>query len=129
MVPAAIICRRPHARCGLVTVGGCDLAVREAIEDLAARGTHVDYMRIRGFPFGDEVEDFLASHDTIFVIEQNRDGQLRTLLTMETSAPKEKLRSVREYGGFPLQAAQVVRAVSAQLPMMNNGPVAVEARE
>jgi 2-oxoglutarate ferredoxin oxidoreductase subunit alpha len=129
MVPAAIICRRPHARCGLVTVGGCDLAVREAIEDLAARGTHVDYMRIRGFPFGDEVEDFLASHDTIFVIEQNRDGQLRTLLTMETSAPKEKLRSVREYGGFPLQAAQVVRAVSAQLPMMNNGPVVVEARE
>src|SRR5262249_34950489 len=93
--PEAIIERRAHARCALVTVGGCDLAVREAIERLAARGISADYIRVRGFPFGDEVEDFLASHDSVFVIEQNRDGQLRTLLSMETAASKEKLKSIR----------------------------------
>jgi 2-oxoglutarate ferredoxin oxidoreductase subunit alpha len=131
LVPEAIIERRPHAECGLVTVGGCDLAVREAIEQLAARGIEADYMRVRAFPFGDEVEDFLASHDCIFVIEQNRDGQLRTLLSMETAASKEKLKSIREYGGFPLQAAQVVSAVEAQLVPKSSGveKTVAEARE
>jgi 2-oxoglutarate ferredoxin oxidoreductase subunit alpha len=130
LVPEAIIERRPGARCGLVTVGGCDLAVREAIGMLEARGVSADYMRVRGFPFGDEVEAFLASHDMLFVVEQNRDGQLRTLLTMETATSKEKLGSIREYGGFPLQAAQVVSAVMAQLPAKTPGaPAVVEARE
>jgi 2-oxoglutarate ferredoxin oxidoreductase subunit alpha len=131
LVPEAIIERRPHARCALVTIGGCDLAVREAIERLAAHGIDADYMRIRGFPFGDEVEDFLASHDCIFVIEQNRDGQLRTLLAMETAASKEKLRSIREYGGFPLQASQVATVVEAQLLSRDSDveTLVVEARE
>src|SRR5262249_15458022 len=71
LVPEAIIERRPDARCALVTVGGCDLAVREARGELEARGITADYMRIRGFPFGDEVEAFLATHETVFVIEQN----------------------------------------------------------
>ena len=65
-------------------------------------------MRVRGFPFGDEVEAFLAEHETVFVVEQNRDAQLQSLLVLETAVPKEKLRSVLAYGGFPLQAAQVV---------------------
>jgi 2-oxoglutarate/2-oxoacid ferredoxin oxidoreductase subunit alpha len=72
-------------------------------------------MRVRGFPFGADVEAFLASHDPIFVVEQNRDGQLRSLLILETDAPKKKLRSIRAYGGFPLQASQVIEGVSSQL--------------
>src|SRR5208283_1613588 len=103
LVPEAIVVRRPGARFGVVTLGGCDLAVREALDDLARQGDVGDYMRIRGFPFGDDVEEFLKSHDLVFVVEQNRDAQLRSLLVLETSAPKSKLLSVLAYGGFPLQ--------------------------
>ncbi len=65
----------------------------------------------------------------MFVVEQNRDAQLRSLLVLETAAPKSKLRSVLAYGGFPLQASQVVKGVASQLPegrASANGP---EARE
>ncbi len=65
-------------------------------------------MRVRGFPFDDAVESFLAEHEICFVIEQNRDAQLRSLLTLETNVPKDKLRSILVYGGFPLSARHVV---------------------
>jgi 2-oxoglutarate ferredoxin oxidoreductase subunit alpha len=114
-VPEAIIETRPKATFGVVTVGGCDLAVREALEKLATGGIVGDYMRIRAFPFGDEVSEFLATHERIFVVEQNRDAQLKTLLTIETDVPKEKLSSVLAWGGFPLQATQVIDGITAQL--------------
>ena len=65
------------AKMGLVTVGGCHAACVEAMDLLAKDGVTLDYMRVRGFPFGDEVAQFLESHDVNFVVEQNRDGQLR----------------------------------------------------
>jgi 2-oxoglutarate ferredoxin oxidoreductase subunit alpha len=114
-VPAAVVERRVGASFGVLSVGGCDLAVREALAKLEGRGLRGDYMRVRGFPFGAEVEGFLREHNPVFVVEQNRDAQLLSLLTIETSVPKEKLRSVRAYGGFPLQAAQVVKGIEAQL--------------
>ncbi len=114
-VPPAIIEAREGAKVGVITVGGCDLAVREGLEELERRGIHADYMRIRGFPFGDDVEGFLRSHEMCIVIEQNRDAQLRSLLLLETAVSKEKLRSITVYGGFPLQAAQVVDGVTTQL--------------
>jgi 2-oxoglutarate/2-oxoacid ferredoxin oxidoreductase subunit alpha len=101
-VPAPIIERRDGASFGVVTIGGCDNAVREALDRLAERGIPADYMRIRGFPFDKPVEDFLMEHDFNFIIEQNRDGQLLTLLTVETAVPKDKFVSLRYYGGFPL---------------------------
>jgi 2-oxoglutarate ferredoxin oxidoreductase subunit alpha len=113
-VPPPQIERR-GARTALLTVGGCDPAVREAIELLATEGLRLDYMRIRGFPFAAAVEDFLADHDTIFVVEQNRDAQLRSLLVLETTVPKDRLRSVLVYGGFPLSAAEVVDSVRTQM--------------
>jgi len=114
-VPEPIIERSAGARLGVVTVGGCDLAVREALELLQARDIRADYMRVCGFPFGATVESFLAEHETIFVVEQNRDAQLRTLLTVETRVNKEQLRSVLSYGGFPLSAATVVDGITRQL--------------
>jgi 2-oxoglutarate ferredoxin oxidoreductase subunit alpha len=113
-VPEAIIENRPRSTFGVVTLGGCDLAVREALEELERQGHVGDYMRIRGFPFGDDVEGFLESHDVVFVVEQNRDGQLRSLILLETRARKESLRSIRAYGGFPLQARQVIEGVLSQ---------------
>jgi 2-oxoglutarate ferredoxin oxidoreductase subunit alpha len=96
---------------GIVTLGSCELAVLEAIEILADRGVTADYMRIRGFPFGAAVRAFLEAHETLVVVEENRDAQLRTLLTMETPVPKEKLESVLVYGGYPLSAEEVVDGV------------------
>jgi 2-oxoglutarate ferredoxin oxidoreductase subunit alpha len=114
-VPRAEIHRRKGARIGLVGLGGCDPALREAADILAARDLPVDYMRVRAFPFDESVDAFLAEHEVCFVVEQNRDAQLRALLTLETSVPKEKLRSVLVYGGFPLSARHVIDSVVAQL--------------
>jgi 2-oxoglutarate/2-oxoacid ferredoxin oxidoreductase subunit alpha len=114
-VPDPVLERRPGARIGVLTVGGCDLAVREAIEELAAAGPQCDYLRVRAFPFGDVVEEFLGEHDVIVVVEQNRDAQLRSLLTLETAVGKRKLRSVLSYGGYPLSAATVVEGVRAEV--------------
>jgi 2-oxoglutarate ferredoxin oxidoreductase subunit alpha len=114
-VPAPVIQRRKGASFGVITLGGCDPAVREALDLLAERGVIGDFMRLRGFPFDDAVETFLAEHDFCFVIEQNRDAQLRSLLTLETSVAKDKLRSVLVYGGFPLSARHVIDGVLAEL--------------
>ncbi len=114
-VPAAVIETHPQATFGVITVGGCDLAVREALAELAANGIHGDYLRVRGFPFGVEIESFLRRHERMFVVEQNRDGQLRALLTLETGLVKTQLHSVLAYGGLPLQADQVVKGILHKL--------------
>ena len=110
-VPATIIERRVGAKAALVCAGSSDAACREAIDELASRGHALDYMRIRAFPFSPEVEAFLQGQDTIFVVDQNRDGQLRTLLVNDTSIEKAKLRSVRHYSGTPLSADHVLDEV------------------
>jgi 2-oxoglutarate/2-oxoacid ferredoxin oxidoreductase subunit alpha len=111
-VPEPVIERRGGARAGIITIGGCDPAVREAIAILDRQGMPMDYMRIRGFPFDEPVEAFIAEHEICYVVEQNRDAQLRSLLVLETSAPKEKLRSILSYGGFPLSASHVLEAIT-----------------
>jgi 2-oxoglutarate/2-oxoacid ferredoxin oxidoreductase subunit alpha len=110
-VPGPIIQRRTGSSFGIVTIGGCDPAVREALDLLAERGVIADFMRLRGFPFDSSVQSFLNEHEINFVIEQNRDAQLRSLLTLETNVSKDKLRSVLVYGGFPLSARHVVDGV------------------
>jgi len=110
------------ATVGLVTVGSCRGAVLEAIELLAEDGMALDFLRITGFPFSTAVEEFLLSHDLNIVVEQNRDGQLKRLLMLETAVPKKKLASVLDYRGSPLGADVVVQGVRNQL-----GLVAVEA--
>jgi 2-oxoglutarate ferredoxin oxidoreductase subunit alpha len=114
-VPAPVIHTTPGAKIGLVTLGGCDAAVREALGMLKERGVEADFMRIRGFPFEERVTAFIESHELNFVVEQNRDGQLRTLLVAETKVLKRRLRSVLVYGGFPLSARHVVEKVQQQL--------------
>ncbi len=113
-VPAPVIESHPGARAGVITLGGCDPAVREALDILESQGQPLDFMRIRAFPFDEPVEAFIADHDFVYVIEQNRDAQLRALLLLETGAPKDKLRSILVYGGFPLSAAHVLASVNAE---------------
>jgi len=114
-VPLPAVQRREDAQFGVLSIGGCDLAVEEALDLLAARDIRANYMRIRGFPFHASVEAFLYEHDICFIVEQNRDAQLRSLLTLETCVPKNRLRSVLVYGGFPLSAKHVVEGILSQL--------------
>jgi 2-oxoglutarate ferredoxin oxidoreductase subunit alpha len=114
-LPAPFVRPASAAKMGLLTVGGCHAACMEALDMLAREGVLLDYMRVRSFPFGDDVAKFLDAHDVTFVVEQNRDGQLRNLLTLETGVPMEKLESLRYYGGFPMSAHHVISGVKAKL--------------
>ena len=116
-VPEPEIHRRngKPASVGLVALGGTHAAMLEACDALAADGINVDYMRIRAFPFGAAVREFLASHETVFVVEQNRDAQLRSLLTIETGMPRDQMTPLLDYGGLPLTADFVMSEVARQL--------------
>ncbi|HXG89565.1 MAG TPA: 2-oxoacid:acceptor oxidoreductase subunit alpha [Vicinamibacterales bacterium] len=115
VIPAPLLKVKPGRKLGLVTIGGCHAACIEAMDLLATDGIEVDYMRVRGFPFGDDVRKFLESHEVNFVVEQNRDAQLRSLLMLETHVAIDKLESVRYYGGFPMSASHVIAGVKAKL--------------
>ncbi len=115
LVPSAIVQTKKAVKNGILSIGSCDAAVREARDVLARDGTDVNYLRVRGFPFGKEVEEFLAGHERIFVVEQNRDAQLRSLLLLETEVEKKKLISILHYDGMPIDSRCIVEGVSEAL--------------
>jgi 2-oxoglutarate/2-oxoacid ferredoxin oxidoreductase subunit alpha len=115
LVPRAVIDATAGSELGIVSVGSCDGAIREAMDLLRARGVGVNYMRVRAFPFSEDVERFLAAHQVLFVVEQNRDAQLRALLTLETQVEKAKLRSLLHYDGLPISSSFIVEGVLAHL--------------
>ena len=115
LVPKAAIEHDPRIDVALVAYGSSDGAVREARDILAAHGLTTNYMRLRSFPFGEDVEKFLEAHKLIFVIEQNRDAQMRSLLTLETRVEKAKLRSLLHYSGLPISSEFIVNGVIAEV--------------
>ena len=115
LVPRAAIDATANSPFGVVSVGSCDGAIREALDVLKQRGIALDYLRVRAFPFSEDVEKFLAAHELLFVVEQNRDAQLRALLTLETAVDKAKLRSLLHYNGLPVSADFIVDGVLAEL--------------
>jgi 2-oxoglutarate ferredoxin oxidoreductase subunit alpha len=105
LIPAPIV--RPAKRKtkdGVIYFGSSTPSMLEALEHLEGQGRHLDAMRVRGFPFCDEVYDFVAAHERVFVVEQNRDGQLRTLLMNEGEIDPGKLVAVLHYDGTPITA-------------------------
>jgi 2-oxoglutarate ferredoxin oxidoreductase subunit alpha len=114
-VPAPELHLQDGADVGIVTLGGCHGAVLEAVDRLRDQGIVADYMRIRAFPFSQSVKEFLESHDTVFVVEQNRDAQLRALLAIETGTARDAMVPVLDYGGMPLTAKVVVTAVAGHM--------------
>jgi 2-oxoglutarate ferredoxin oxidoreductase subunit alpha len=115
-VPEPVIDRRgAGSGTGIITIGSCDAAVREALDYLRSDRIDIDYMRIRGFPFGPDVVRFLGEHDRLFVVEQNRDAQLRSMLAIETGKPRDEMTPVLDYGGVPLSAEPIVEAVKGGL--------------
>ncbi|MDH3689174.1 MAG: 2-oxoacid:acceptor oxidoreductase subunit alpha [Gammaproteobacteria bacterium] len=115
LIPEPIIESKAKIDWGIISIGSCDGAVREAIDQLEKQGVHLNYMRIRGFPFGDAVQRFLDKHDRLFVVEQNRDGQLKALLTMETVVAGNKLHSILHYNGLPIDSQCIVDGVAEQM--------------
>lgn len=127
LVPPPVIEATGTSSIGLVAVGSSRGAVNEARDILAKRGIPIDYMRIKAFPFTKEVEAFMASHEKIFVVEQNRDAQLKSLLTLETDVPKSKLYSILHYSGLPMTSKEIVEAVAAELGDARRAQVAAVA--
>jgi 2-oxoglutarate/2-oxoacid ferredoxin oxidoreductase subunit alpha len=113
--PAPEFFRQDDAEVGLVAIGGCHAAMLEAVDRLRAQGIRADYMRIRAFPFHPDVFDFLNEHEYVFVVEQNRDAQLRAMLAIETGIPRDHMISVLDYGGLPLTAGRVASAVTTHM--------------
>jgi 2-oxoglutarate ferredoxin oxidoreductase subunit alpha len=125
IAPKPVIDSRDN-RIGIVAIGSSDGAVQEAVAKLRARGVHLDYLRIRAFPFHEDVDRFLAAHEIIFVVDQNRDAQLRALLTLETQVEKPRLRSILHYNGLPISAAAVIEGVLSEVePARSAAPRAV----
>jgi 2-oxoglutarate ferredoxin oxidoreductase subunit alpha len=100
------------ARFGALFYGSTSPAMQEALDVLAERGIHINALRVRGFPFPDEVADFAAAHPWVFVIEQNRDAQLKTLLVNESKVNPTRLLSVLHYDGTPITARFIVEQIS-----------------
>jgi 2-oxoglutarate/2-oxoacid ferredoxin oxidoreductase subunit alpha len=121
LVPRAIIDATAGSNIGIVSLGSCEGAVREAMDVLKTDGVGVDYMRVRGFPFGEEVEQFLTAHRILFVVEQNRDAQFKSLLTLECAVEKSKLRSLLHYNGLPISSDCIVEGILAQLRPLQKG--------
>jgi 2-oxoglutarate/2-oxoacid ferredoxin oxidoreductase subunit alpha len=114
LVPRPIIQSTAGSELAIVSLGSCEGAIREAIHALEAEGVALSYMRVRALPFGEEVERFLAAHRLIFVVEQNRDAQFRSLLTLETAVDKSKLRSLLHYSGLPISSSFIVEGILAE---------------
>jgi len=116
LVPPAIIRRASKpTKLGVIYYGSTSPAMDEADLILADKGINLDLMRLRAFPFGAEVEAFIEEHDTVFVIEQNRDGQMRQLLINELETNPRKLAKVVHYDGTPISARFIVDAISGRL--------------
>ena len=107
---------------GVLYFGSTTVAMEEAFEALEARGVHLDALRLRGFPFADEVADFIADHERVFVVEQNRDAQMRTLLTTELEIDPAKLVPILHYDGTPITARFIVKAIADIVSVVTFAP-------
>jgi 2-oxoglutarate ferredoxin oxidoreductase subunit alpha len=112
-VPAPVLLNGSESPVGLIAYGSSAFAVEEAQVILEKRGIETDYLRLRALPFTPEAAAFVAGHDRVYVVDQNRDGQMYELLCVEVLGDSPKLRSIRHYDGSSLDAESVVEGVEA----------------
>ena len=124
LVPAPVLEKAAQpTRAGVLWYGSTGAPMAEALAALAVRGIHLDRLRVRAFPFADSVADFVAAHEHVFVVEQNRDAQLRTLLMTECGIAPEKLVSILHYDGNPLTARYIEREIAEKAALFNVVPL------
>jgi 2-oxoglutarate ferredoxin oxidoreductase subunit alpha len=126
LIPAPILTKaKRKTPDGVIYFGSSTAAMHEALEALEGQGRRLDALRVRGFPFCDEVMDFIAAHERIFVVEQNRDAQLRTLIMTEGGVDPAKLVPVLHYDGTPITA----RFISGEIAQLMAIGSVIEAAE
>ena len=114
---------REPTRFGALYFGSTAAAMSEALEALEDRGIHIDTMRIRAFPLHDDILDFVAGHERVFVVEQNRDAQLRSLLITEGDLDPARLVPILHYDGTPITARFIVKAIADMLSVVTLAPL------
>ena len=109
LVPAPVTVKNGTSKIGFLAYGTTDFALRESLDQIKKEyGQEVDYMRIRAYPFAHEIHDFVASHERVYVVEQDRDAQLASLLKLDLPAEQVmKLRSILRYNGLPADARSI----------------------
>ncbi len=112
-VPRPAVSTAAGAKVGIVAYGSSDFAVEEARAILGRKGLATSYLRLRSLPFTSDLAPFVAAHDRVYVVDQNRDGQMYDLMRLELAADALKLRSIRHYDGFPLDAETVIEGIEA----------------
>jgi 2-oxoglutarate ferredoxin oxidoreductase subunit alpha len=124
LIPAPVVrAAGEPTRLGAIYFGSTSAALHEALEALEAQGIHLDTLRLRAFPFHDAVLEFIAAHDQVFVVEQNRDAQMKTLLVNEGAINPAKLISVLHYDGTPITARFIMRDIRAKLAALKVIPL------
>jgi 2-oxoglutarate ferredoxin oxidoreductase subunit alpha len=116
LVPAPVIVSNGKSKIGILAYGTSDYAIRESLDEIKKQyGQEVDYMRIRAYPFAHEIHDFVASHERVYIVEQDRDAQLASLLKLDLPAEQVvKLRSILHFNGLPLDAETVTEEFAAR---------------
>jgi 2-oxoglutarate/2-oxoacid ferredoxin oxidoreductase subunit alpha len=109
LVPAPVVVKDGTSKVGVIAYGSSDFAVRESLDQLKKEhGFAADYLRIRAYPFAHEIHDFVASHERVYIVEQDRDAQLASLLKLDLPADQVvKLRSILHYNGLPIDARTI----------------------
>jgi len=124
LVPKPILsASKEPARFGAIYFGSTGPAMAEALDALARQGIYVNALRVRSFPFQDEIFDFVSSHSKVFVIEQNRDAQLKTLLVNDAGINPASLISILHYDGTPITARFITKEVSEIVAALNVRPL------
>jgi 2-oxoglutarate ferredoxin oxidoreductase subunit alpha len=116
LVPAPQIVQNGKSKVGIIAYGTSDYAVLESRDQMKKEyGLEADYLRIRAYPFSKEIHDFVASHERVYIVEQNRDAQMLSLLKLDLPAAEIiKLRSVRHFNGLPIDARSVTDEIVLQ---------------
>lgn len=109
---ATSVCKN---KLGIIAYGSSDISVKEAMFLMAKQNKNFDYCRIRAVPFQNSVLDFIKNHDRIFVVDQNRDGQMFELLKMEMPSSANYLTSVKHYDGTPITADTIMKTIKNKL--------------
>jgi 2-oxoglutarate ferredoxin oxidoreductase subunit alpha len=113
-VPAPVVSVEKGAKIGIIAFGSSDFAVIESRDQLKAANIPTSYLRVRALPFNDDLRKFVETHDHVYVVEQNRDAQMRDLIRLELPDLAMKFRSVRHYDGLPIDARFVTDAIMEQ---------------
>ncbi len=124
LVPKPVLSASPHpARFGCIFYGSTSPSMHESLAELRERGIFINALRVRAFPFQDEIYDFCQSHSKVFVVEQNRDAQLKTLLVNEAGINPASLISILHYDGTPITARFITKEITEIVNALNVRPI------